>query len=193
MKQNKSQNKITPMFQEFSVTSGNRNFKKDPKSRPPVKEKELKNNLVEEKDKLADIIMEENYKKSLKAKQENKEKEKKNIFKSDLSVYKKIYDKNSGIPDFFMAKYVVLDYLNKNKYLETENPDSSADELFELYTILYSSRFTENYVVPEEFEDVVLDFLESLPDTDIMTSEQIHNKLNKITEYGMFSTDVVRN
>ncbi len=154
----------------------------------------LQKNLEEERDKLSDIIMEENYQKSLKAKEENRLKEKRNIFISDLSVYKKINkNKNTSVPDFFMAKYVVLDYLDKNKYFETENLESPSDELFELFTILYNSSFVEDYEPQEGFEDVILDFIDSLPDIEILTEKQFHDKLNKLTEYGMFSTDIVRN
>ena len=92
-----------------------------------------------------------------------------------------------------MAKCVVFDYLDKNKYLDNEDLESPSEELFELYTILYNSRFVDNYEPPEDFEEIVLDFFDSLPDVDIMTERVYHNKLNKLTEYGMFSTDMVRN
>jgi len=155
-------------------------------------QKELKNTLEDEKDKLADIIMEENYQKTLRAKEENKKKEKRNIFVSDLSVYKKLNKQNSQVPDFFMAKCVVFDFLDKNKYLETEDLELPSEELFQLYTILYNSRFVDNYEPPEDFEEVVLDFLDSLPDVELMTERDYHNKLNKLSEFGMFSTDIVR-
>ncbi len=154
-------------------------------------QKEFKKTLEEKKDKLADIIMEENYKKTLKAKEENKKKEQRNIFNSDYSIYKKINKQNSKVPDFFMAKCVVFNYLDKNKYLNNENLENPSDEIFELFTILYNSRFVDNYEPPEDFEEIVLDFIESLPDIEIMTEREFHDRLNKIDGYGMFSTDIV--
>ena len=153
----------------------------------------LQKNLDEEKDKLADIIMEENYAKTSKKKKEEKEKEKRNIFISDLSVYKKINKINSSVPDFFMAKCCVLDYLDKNNFFDGEDLENPSNELFEVYNILYNSRFTKDYVPPEDFEGLVMDFIDSLPEVDIVTQEQLHAQLNKISEYGMFSTDLVRN
>ena len=153
----------------------------------------LQKNLDEEKDKLADIIMEENYAKTSKKKKEEKEKEKRNIFISDLSVYMKINKINSSVPDFFMAKCCVLDYLDKNNFFDGEDLENPSNELFEVYNILYNSRFTKDYVPPEDFEGLVMDFIDSLPEVDIVTQEQLHAQLNKISEYGMFSTDLVRN
>jgi len=187
---NQSENDLNSDTDNESVSSDQLRELEENLDRMMNEQKELKNTLEEEKDKLADIIMEENYQKTLKAKEENKKKEKRNIFVSDLSVYIKLNKQNSKVPDFFMAKCVVFDFLDKNKYLETEDLENPSEELFELFTILYNSRFVDNYEPPEDFEEVVLDFLDSLPYADIITERDYHNKLNKITEFGMFSTDI---
>jgi hypothetical protein len=157
------------------------------------KKSELVKTLDENKDKLADVIMENNYAKTLKIKKEEKEKEKRNIFISDLSVYKKINKVNNAAPDFFMAKFVVLDYLEKNKFFDGEDLEAPSGELFEIFNILYNSRFTKDFTPPEECEELVMNFIDSLPDVDIITQEQFHDQLNKVSEYSMFSSDLVKN
>jgi len=158
---------------------------------------------------LADITMEENYKKKINTKNEEKEKEKRNIFKSDLAIYKKInnnlktnedfeYPNNYNImymlqkyvPDFFAAKYSVIFYLDQHYYLENESLDNPSDEIYELFNILYNARYNELYVPPDDFIDIVDDFIDSLPDVDIPTPEVIHKHLNRTTEYSMFQTDI---
>jgi hypothetical protein len=78
----------------------------------------------------------------------------------------------------FEAKFYVIKYLDNQNMINEEDYESVSDELYELYNILYSSRYDENYDVPDDLEEIILDFIKSLPDKSILTEEELINKLN---------------
>ena len=89
------------------------------------------------------------------------------------------------IPPLFEAKFYVLHFLNLNDLINESDYESPSDELYELYTILYSSRYDEFYEIPEEFEDIISQFIEFLPEKNILTEEEIHNGLNDASRHDL--------
>jgi hypothetical protein len=158
-------------------------------------------NLVKERDEvLTDLRCEDSFQKRKQVKLKEKEEEKKNIFRGDLGVYKKILEKynkcledeelkdkqlESFIPPLFEAKFYIFHFLNFNDLINDSDYENPSDELYELYTILYSSRYNEFYEIPEEFEDIISEFINFLPEKNILTEEEIHNGLNDASRHDL--------
>jgi hypothetical protein len=141
-------------------------------------------NLIKEKDEeLVDLRCEASFNNRKIEKNKQKELEKKNIFRSDLNIYKKICNDNiknntDFIPDIFEAKYYVIKFLDTENIIESTDYENPSEELFELYNILYNSRYDENYDIPEEFDDIITKYISSLPDKNILTETELVNILN---------------
>lgn len=157
-------------------------------------------NLVKEKDeKLCDLRCEDSFEKRKEVKIKEREEEKRNIFRADLEVHIKIFEKynkylemvenkeifsstkktlDDFIPPLFEAKFYVIHYLYLNDMINENDYENPEDELYELYNILYNSKYNENYNVSDDFEEIVSNFISFLPDRNILTEEEIHNSLN---------------
>ncbi len=152
-------------------------------------------NLVKERDEeLCDLRCEDSFQKRKQIKVKEKEEEKKNIFRGDLNVYKKIIEKytkseNSDlekfIPPLFEAKFYVFHYMNLHNMINDSDYEEPSEELYELYNILYKSRYDEFYEIPEDFEDIISEFVQFLPEKNILTEEEIHNGLNDISKHDL--------
>ena len=161
-------------------------------------EKMTIDNLVKEKEEqLSDLRCEDSFEKRKELKLKEKEEEKWNIFRADLGVHKKICEKynkyldnvekgqttvNKSLEDFipplFEAKFYVIQYLYLNDMINETDYENPEDELYELYNILYNSRYNEDYSVPDDFEEIVSSFISFLPDKNILTEDEIQNGLN---------------
>ena len=158
-------------------------------------------NLVKERDEvLTDLRCEDSFQKRKQIKLKEKEEEKKNIFRGDLGVYKKITEKYNKcledqnneeksleqfIPPLFEAKFYIFHFMNLHDLVNDSDYESPSDELYELYTILYSSRYDEFYEIPEEFEDIISQYIDFLPEKNILTEEEIHNGLNDASRHDL--------
>ena len=160
--------------------------------------------LVKNKDNiLSDLRCEDSFKKRQERKDKEREIEKKNIFGGDLNVYKRINEKHNKvikknktiniedyIPPFFEAKYYVIKYLDNKEMLEETDYEKPSDELYELYNILYNARYNEDYEVPDEFDEIVMDFIDSLPNKVILTESEIHLSMNDKSKHEILFTQL---
>ena len=169
-------------------------------------EEELDNMLKEYKDnnsKLEDIVCEENYKKKQEFKEKEREKERRNIFSADLKMYKQLFDDLEEInkynvekeipekkiydivPVLFLAKFYVIEFIEQNDYLLDEDFESPSEELYQLYTMLYSIKYNpknEDNILDkydEEFYELINEFLEATENKHAPDENIIREELNK--------------
>ncbi len=167
-----------------------------------LEEKVNVDNLIKEKDdELADLRCEESHQRQLKRKEKEKEEEKYNIFRSDINIYVRIINNfnkskeesenkeevklENFIPPMFEAKFYVIKFLYDENLIEDSDYEEPSQELYELYNILYKSRFDENYDIPDDFEDIITKFIHHLPDKTILTENELHTQLNNQGKHDM--------
>ena len=152
----------------------------------------------ENNEKLEEIVCEENFKKKKAFRENEREKEKKNKFTADLKMYKqllaeleelnkedptkKIYD---IVPILFLAKFYVIEFIDKNDYLLDEDVDSPSEELYQIYNMLYNVKYNPNNEdnildkYDEEFYELINEFLEATEDKHAPDETVIREELNK--------------
>ena len=89
------------------------------------------------------------------------------------------------IPPFFIGKYYVFKYLYDNEYF-TEDNTFPSDDIYIIYKELYdfiNSEFVYKENDSDEFITLKTDFIQSLPDREIITERQLLNKMNNKSEH----------
>uniref|UniRef100_A0A6C0ED29 Uncharacterized protein n=1 Tax=viral metagenome TaxID=1070528 RepID=A0A6C0ED29_9ZZZZ len=144
--------------------------------------------------------------------------EQKSVFEYNMKLYKdfrhkltnknfKVKDAETGekvnfteeyIPALFQAKYYVFKYLDKTGFVDNYDglEQDEKDELFELFNVLYKSKFPDRdkdgniieYKVPELYAEDVADFLDpsNFPDLNILSEQDIINIANKSSKLCAF-------
>ena len=152
----------------------------------------------ENNEKLEEIVCEENFKKKKAFRENEREKERRNKFTADLKMYKqllaeleelnkedptkKIYD---IVPILFLAKFYVIEFIDKNDYLLDEDDDSPSEELYQIYSMLYNVKYNPNNEdnildkYDEEFYELINEFLEATEDKHAPDETVIREELNK--------------
>lgn len=158
-------------------------------------EKLAKTDITEMNDIQMDLECDINFNKKMERKEQERIQEKKNILRSDISIYFKIKENNRDIPPLFTAKYYILDYLYINEYFNNTitnvNNEEDFEDIYKLYNVLYSSMYVKDYEVPENYNNLINDFIEYLPDEEILSERQIMINENKKSDIIASDIDLI--
>ena len=144
-----------------------------------------------------DLECDVNFNKKIKKKEMEQIQEKKNILRSDINVYFKIKhklenDPNDIIPQLFQAKYYIINFLFINEYFNVNLiSDEELNDLYNLYNVLYSSMYVKNYNVPENYNELINNFIEYLPDEEILSDKQVMINENKKSDIIASDIDLI--
>ena len=89
------------------------------------------------------------------------------------------------VDNYFTGSKKNIEHLLDYKNFEVMRQDVcfplyvEVDEIYNLYHILYASMFVTDYEVPENYNELINDFIEFLPDEEIISDKQIMINENK--------------
>ena len=163
-----------------------------------------KEELKSKQNELTDKVCEENFNKRMAFKNKEKEREKRNKFSASLKMYKQLYEdlelinkentENNKelktiyniVPVLFLAKFYVIDFINKNDYLMDEDIDNPSEELYQIYDMLYTIKYNPNNddnildKYDDEFYELINEFVDYMNDKeDALDENIIRDELNK--------------